>query len=155
MLLAAVFLSRHAAAQLECSLDRGLPLWNHIWLPKWQFYWLRFYCLASQHRCPGHPAAQLECPQVRNSPLWNRIHLHKRGNFICCGVLVRAFSCQVRLSSSQRLITVEPHPPAHKGQILFAVVFLSGHIAPSWSVLQLENHHFGTTSTCANRALCL
>jgi hypothetical protein len=85
--------------------------------------------IAAQHRCPGRPATQLKCPPVRNSTLWNRIHLHNWGNFICCGVLVRTFSCQVRLSSSQRLITVEPHPPEDKGQILFAVVFLSGHIA--------------------------
>ncbi len=80
-----------------------------------------------------HPAAGYRvssCQRLTTvDSVCNNIHLSKRVYFICSGILLKTFCCPVGVSSSQKLITVESHPPAQKGAIFFAMIFHCRHPA--------------------------
>ncbi len=84
--------------------------------------------------------------------VWNQIHLRNRSNLICHGIHVHSSSCPW-VSSSQRVTTVEPYPPAQKGQFYLPWYSCSFIQLCCWSVLQSETRHCGITSTCTKAAI--
>ncbi len=95
------------------SRQRGTTVEPHPPAQKRQLYlpWCSCPCI----QVPGYRVYSCKGLTTVDS-VWNHIHLRKRGNSICCGILLRTFGRPVGVSSSQRLATVESHPPAQKRQ---------------------------------------
>ncbi len=112
------------------SRQRGIVCWTTSTWAKAAILFAMVFLSIHLCSCQGYRVSSFQRPTIMGS-VWNHIHLRKRGNFICCGILLRTFSRPVGVSFSRRLTHCGITSICVKGAILLVLLFSSGHPAPA------------------------